>query len=146
MKIQINFLVVLISLTSLARGFGGGAPPSQHDPRPAQSPARTDDRLSAVAYGRGRFVAVGDAGVILTSTNGNIWILQRPVCTERLAEALPELRFEGAGKEWVGDFANSRVRIRWFYSVSGRQLRGRVVLLDSGKVGRRVRAYRAPRR
>jgi len=53
-----------------------------------------------------------------------------------------EFRFDSAGKEWVGDFANSRTRVRWFYKVSGENLTGRVVVLNSGKVGRRVRAHR----
>jgi hypothetical protein len=38
----------------------------------------TTKHLRAVAYGGGKFVAVGDAGVVLSSTNGTSWIIEMP--------------------------------------------------------------------
>jgi len=40
--------------------------------------------LSAVAYGNGRFVAVGDTGMILTSTDGITWVQSQSGTTDQL--------------------------------------------------------------
>ena len=72
MKIQTTFLVAAIFLATLTRGFSE-PPPSCDNAEPSQGPAKNHDRLSAVTYGRGLFVAVGDSGAILTSPNGS-WV------------------------------------------------------------------------
>jgi hypothetical protein len=54
-----------------------------------------------------------------------------------------EFAFDSASRQWRGDFANTRVRIRWIYEVSGSVLTGRVVDLAAGeRVSREVRARR----
>ncbi|MHB8523206.1 MAG: cell wall-binding protein, partial [Limisphaerales bacterium] len=63
-------LIILITLLSLAEvGFGADA----LDFWTLQSAAPTTNQLSAVTYGNGEFVAVGDAGTIVTSPNGVAW-------------------------------------------------------------------------
>jgi hypothetical protein len=42
-----------------------------------RQPSGTTEHLLGVAYGAGRFVAVGEKGVVLTSTDGTTWITTR---------------------------------------------------------------------
>jgi hypothetical protein len=51
--------------------------------------------------------------------------------------------YDTATARWDGDFANSRVRIRWSYRVRGDSLQGQVTLLPSGQIGRNVIAWRS---
>ncbi len=44
----------------------------------------TSNELRAIVYGNGEFVAVGDVGTILTSTNGTSWITQASGTTKEL--------------------------------------------------------------
>jgi hypothetical protein len=50
-----------------------------------RNPSPTANNLYAVAWGNGQFVAVGDAGTIVTSTDGTNWILQQSGTQLRLS-------------------------------------------------------------
>lgn len=47
---------------------------------------------------------------------------------------------------WQGDFANSRVHVRWSYAVEGKSLTGKVVDLADGRKARDVVARRTEER
>src|SRR5688572_11702440 len=65
-----------------------------------RSPLPQGNPLRSVAYGNGLYVAVGDLGTILTSTNGTNWSRQTSGTTSALRDCV-----YGAGT-WVavGDF------------------------------------------
>jgi hypothetical protein len=74
----LSFLVALsLGLTSL-----GLADPL--DNWHWRNPLRTDNTLNGVAYGKGSFVAVGDAGTILTSPDGVTWTGKNSGTSENL--------------------------------------------------------------
>jgi hypothetical protein len=53
--------------------------------------------------------------------------------------------YDPARQEWDGDFANSRVTIRWTYRIQRDTLFGEVLLLPAKQVGRHVVATRIAR-
>lgn len=61
-------------------------------------------------------------------------------------ELMGELDFawDGAAREWNGDFENSRVKIRWTYRVSHDTLTGEVIIFPDRRIGRHVVAVRTP--
>ncbi|MEY2410479.1 MAG: hypothetical protein QOF48_3149 [Verrucomicrobiota bacterium] len=62
-------------------------PPSMASPLEtwsARSPLLTLRNLNAVTYGNGKFLAVGDGGTLLTSSNGNDWTLSPLLVTQNL--------------------------------------------------------------
>lgn len=61
-------------------------------------------------------------------------------------ELMGELDYtwEPATREWNGDFANSRVRIRWTFRVSHDTLTGEVVTLPDRRIARHAVAVRVP--
>lgn len=71
-------------------------------------------------------------------------ILHASKLVNGVAQPMYDLPFtyDAAATQWNGDFANSRVKIRWSYRVHGDSLAGEVVLLPSGQVGRHVVAAR----
>jgi hypothetical protein len=77
-----------------------------------RNPLPTANDLSGIAYADGQFVAVGEAGTILTSTNGLEWV-QRPSATELplAAVAYGNGRFVAVGgdTEHPGDLRPSSI-------------------------------------
>jgi hypothetical protein len=52
------------------------------------------------------------------------------------------LGYDRTSRLWQGDFANSRVHVRWSYAVEGQSLTGKVVDLSNGRKARDVVAKR----
>jgi hypothetical protein len=48
------------------------------------APSGTLSSLYAVAYGKDRFVAVGNEGALVTSTDGSVWLIGDSRTEERL--------------------------------------------------------------
>jgi len=74
----LSVLILLVAPMSAAAQSTNSiaARPSNNSGGWQQQFSGTINSLSAVAYGGGRFVAVGDNGEILTSTHGTVWIPQ----------------------------------------------------------------------
>lgn len=60
----------------------------------------TGHPLSDVVYGNGRYVAVGDDGIILTSTSGHVWVEEPNIIT---TEDLIEIKFYDGFFICIGD-------------------------------------------
>jgi hypothetical protein len=67
----------------------------------------TSANIKAVAHGNGRFVAVGDSGLILTSLNGTNWTsISAGQPTTKLCVTFGNGYFLGAGQVWLGTPTN----------------------------------------
>jgi hypothetical protein len=78
--------------------------------------SNTTNTLNSVAFGNGTFVAVGEAGTILTSTDGVAWNRQ----DSRTTGSLSMIRFLDGDFVAVGDpFLISRDGIHWTQAVRG---------------------------
>jgi hypothetical protein len=69
------FLLLLCVLPSLAAPL---------DKWYVRSPLPTAFNLNAVAYGNGKFIAVGDGGTMVISTNATDWFLAAPLVAQKL--------------------------------------------------------------
>jgi hypothetical protein len=77
--------------------------------------------------------------------SGLPWIL--PHAYKRVGtaiEAMGDMEFlpDTSGIRWIGEFANTRVHVRWVYQVTDSGLTGGVVLLPAMQLARNVRAQR----
>jgi hypothetical protein len=66
--------VIALLLLLMVPAMGGSAPLDQWTPR---NPLPIAEALYSVAFGNGQFVALGDAGTIMTSQDGVNWTLRQ---------------------------------------------------------------------
>src|SRR2546423_1444106 len=81
-----------------------------------RNPAPTANRLSAVAYGNGLFVAVGDFGTIETSSDGVTWTVRHAQAATLSGVAFGNDRFVAVGSD--GLTLNSQDGINWANGIS----------------------------
>jgi photosystem II stability/assembly factor-like uncharacterized protein len=108
----------------LASGCGGDKA-SPYSPPPVV-PASVDEAraISAVIEGAGRLVAVGDRGLVMTSSDGNIWTEQSSKTVQDLTGiAFSGESYVGVGKS--GTIVASRDGIIWEHrkTIEGRRVR-----------------------
>ena len=110
MKTKFAHIAVLFAAAALVAGcqsVGPRAGLAKNDPE-----ENRDDSLNAIAAGKGRYVAVGGGGTIISSTNGVVWTRQRSEVRETLhGIAYGDGQFVAVGKS--GTLLTSRDGIAW---------------------------------
>ena len=76
-----------------------------------RNPLPTGDRIQAVASGNGQFVAVGDDGTIVTSTDAANWV-ERQTTTDPLW-AIVHDNGEFVAVGWGGTIMTSADGVKW---------------------------------
>jgi hypothetical protein len=109
-NVRPNISMIVIAVVGAAACAGGGGLDSWQLRSPLPSPAN----LYGVAHGGGRFVAVGDAGTIITSTDGtNWWLVPSPTNRALRGVTFGNNRFVAVGD--AGTALVSRNGTNWSY-------------------------------
>src|SRR5436190_586169 len=84
-----------------------------------RNPLPTGNYLNGITYGNDQFVAVGDLGTIVTSTDGSDWVLRESGTTDRLSDIgygngqFVAVGGRGDGLYWQGTIVTSADGINW---------------------------------
>src|SRR5438876_6496522 len=110
--LSLIYSVAWLLVLDMAPGIGAEPLENWH----WRNPAPTANRLSAVAYGNGLFVAVGDFGTIETSSDGVTWTFRHAEAATLNGVAFGNDRFVAVGSD--GLILNSQDGINWANGIS----------------------------
>jgi hypothetical protein len=79
MKLKINSILTSAFFTLFISLAPSNSPADGLDHWHWRNPLPQGNSINSVAFGNGRFVAVGDFGTVLTSTDGLSWSVQDPL-------------------------------------------------------------------